>query len=252
MLANEGGALASLPVVLIGHQARRGKDTVAKWLAKTHGYEILHWADALYEECRGAEVAVSSPGRGYGTVWINDDVYPEERYPFLWKTVFEWAVGCDRAEEDIRPDMVMNYVEGMPVKDACMLQWWGTEYRRRLHDEDYWVNKLALTLAMKSMNGQGAPGYVIPDTRFTNEFEFDKYNRHWMITSGNRPMTIQRVHVHRSEAIEDTGRDPYHPSEVELCNAKWDKVIHNSSDLDYLYNQCEVLWPEPFPEGNEK
>ena len=46
-------------------------------------------------------------------------------------------------------------------------QVWGTEVRRRLFNESYWLRQWE-----RAMNGRSSTHVIVPDVRFTNEFEF--------------------------------------------------------------------------------
>ena len=46
-------------VLGLGHKARQGKDFLAKYLKERYGFEIMHFADALYHEVEQCEIVYS-------------------------------------------------------------------------------------------------------------------------------------------------------------------------------------------------
>jgi hypothetical protein len=95
-------------------------------------------------------------------------------------------------------------------KHPKLLQWWGTEYRRR-QDPDYWVNKLT----------EAIPGkldmVLITDVRFPNEAECIK-NR------GGYNVKIQRLGPDGSPYVAPD-RPADHPSEIALNGYNFDFYI---------------------------
>lgn len=117
---------------------------------------------------------------------------------------------------------------GIPVKTIednkavfrPILQWWGTEYRRKFQNNDnYWINKLH----EKYINCRADIDLlIIPDVRFYNEAAFVKEQGGMLVT------------VLRSKDGPQTPEDQ-HSSETELDNfSSWDAVIYNSGTLDTL------------------
>ena len=66
-----------------------------------------------------------------------------------------------------------NYEELEANKETYrgLLQWWGTDFRRKLFGKDYWVNTIEKVIEKYNYE---ADLIIIPDVRFANEFEWIK------------------------------------------------------------------------------
>lgn len=96
-----------------------------------------------------------------------------------------------------------------------LLQWWGTEYRRRLFRDDYWLTKLSEQL--EQYKDQDVI-VVITDVRFPNEFKFIK-------SIGGFMVRVSRPGLPNANDA--------HPSEVALDDEKgFDTFIDNNGTLD--------------------
>src|SRR6185369_9164711 len=63
--------------------------------------------------------------------------------------------------------VAVQFVELNKEDFRPMLQWWGTDFRRKFNGDNYWVNKLLLKL---NEYGNDKPEIVvIPDVRFQSE-----------------------------------------------------------------------------------
>jgi len=203
-------------VMLIGfgHRARNGKDAVANYLKEKLGnVEIIHWADGVYEECTNAD----SP---YPLI-IQEFVTSEKTYYTVLadkNTGARYAISNleDPYLHQIFVNRNISEYQGMTEKDPEILQFWGTNYRRRHCDPQYWVN---LTIEKtKSIAENLQDGYIlIPDTRFKNEVEALRLN-------GGYYIKVVRTNIDGSQYIADD-RDPNHPSEAELENYPADVTL---------------------------
>ncbi len=109
-------------------------------------------------------------------------------------------------------------------KDAFRtgLQWFGTEFRRELFGDDYWLVK-----ASSALEEIHSPVVVVPDVRFTNEAE-------WVKSYGGVMVRINRTAG--LLPVEDT-----HASETDLDDYDFDYVLEN--DLTEKFrNEVEGLW----------
>ena len=110
----------------------------------------------------------------------------------------------------------------MKKKDGRLLQFWGTEFRRKKINWDYWVNKVK-----EKIDAEPDRDYVIPDVRFINEAKFIK-SRKGVIWKVVRPN------------FEITDRDARHISETELDNWRFDRIIVNDGTIEeFLKNVDE-------------
>jgi hypothetical protein len=95
------------------------------------------------------------------------------------------------------------------------LQWWGTDFRRKLFGEDYWVAKMDYELRRIE---DASPLVVITDVRFKNEAELVR-SHGGLLWRVERPQS-SRVDVHQSE--------------TEADDIAADRVIDNSGSLEEL------------------
>lgn len=134
---------------------RVGKDTLANMLVARHGFTRVAYATRLY-----AEVA-----EAFG-------VTVEQLASDEWKHVPQAALALDRCidgnflnalfVEGYRSIPRMEYSTDAPRTSRQVLQWWGTEYRRR-QNANYWVYRLREQLA--ELYQAGCKAAVISDAR---------------------------------------------------------------------------------------
>ena len=105
-----------------------------------------------------------------------------------------------------------DYLEKNKKHFRLILQGWGTNYRRELYGQDYWVKKMSV--AADQFEQHGTEILVIPDVRFLNEGGFVLLNR------GN----VMRI-------VRETGESDTHQSEVEQDMIVADYCIINDGNL---------------------
>jgi len=205
-------------------KARVGKDSIADFLGEFN-YKKFHFADALYEECREAKIVFREWQEGdvqRMELTIHGEEYDDPRvvYPARdW--ILRRYTSFAHDEEDTR-----HFYTGMDGKDAELLQWWGTEFRRNLFGDTYWIDRLAATLAALDKKSVA----VIADVRFRNEAQ-------WIKEAGGSLWRIQR-----EEPLEDIGRDATHASETNLDHWRdWDQVVDNDGTLDELKHKINGI-----------
>jgi len=228
----------------LGHKARQGKDIIANYLHNKYpSSAIIHWADALYNELRNKE-------RKHFLIKKEEvhlgDLSEKTFYLLYDKTIdnnFSYKVfrKVDIPEiAAIMEERGLSEYWGMDEKDAPMLQAWGTNYRRKYCDTDYWVKAGLESAKVKGKDSDSNSPFVIfiPDTRFINELDALRFNNgyYW---------EIQRTEPDGSRFIAQD-RDPNHPSEIELDiainKANYDELLTaKSGDLDSLYTKASVL-----------
>ena len=179
-------------IIGISGKARAGKDTVAGMLAKRlPNTRIISLAAALKE-----------------------------------RAAAEWGWSPENKNESARSVLSrFGFSNGawLDNEETSFLQWYGTDYCRRLFGENYWIELLEDEIA--SIGGAERLDFVIvPDVRFRNEW-------HWVRCNGFALM----VKVH-----PDTfDRDGAHISENDWMGLPFDKTFEaNRGDLDYL--ECQV------------
>ena len=189
----------------LGYKARNGKDSVANFLnKKLKDVQILHWADGVYEECRNENSEyplILQEVKTESKVWYSllDNKYTGTRrvlshkqVPYLHK-IFNYR--------DITEYWKMD------GKDPEILQFWGTNFRRKFCDINYWIDR-----TFKKINElpKSTKYIIIPDTRFINEVEA-VHNHDGLYIKVIRTNTDGSAYVAND-------RDPNHASEIELEN----------------------------------
>jgi len=210
-------------VIGIGHKARQGRDTAATYLHEKHGITVISFNDALYEECRNLRMNTYVPGFSRSNVVTKFVVYSKKhRYDFDKRTVPKeiWSLF------DICP-----YYEGMTDKNPALLQWWGTDVKRK-RDPDYWVKQVRDVIVANPDTD-----YVIPDCRFRNEAQMIK-------DMGGYVWDIRRMVETKTNWFEQyiaSDRDPNHPSETDLDDWHFDTIkMALDGDIESLQKMVET------------
>jgi hypothetical protein len=104
-----------------------------------------------------------------------------------------------------------------------ILQWWGTEFRRKYQNKDnYWIDQVDKLMK----NATFIDVFIIPDVRFLNEAEFVR-------RAGGILLKINRP---------DVVTNDNHSSECELEDySGWDYEIYNIGNLDYLKSKARYM-----------
>ena len=219
----------NVTLIGLGHRARNGKDTVANMLKeKIDNVEIIHWADGVYEECANTDTE-------YPLIKKEFDTPVKTWYSVLdnKRDGFRKAISSidDPYLHKIFTERDITIYHRMTDKDPEILQFWGTNFRRRLCNHDYWVNltvKKAQAIAMKMDKGIIA----IPDTRFINEVDATRNN-------GGLYIRVVRIKEDGSQYIS-TDRDPNHPSEAELDGHPADMTL-TALNIEELRKEVELF-----------
>lgn len=120
----------------------------------------------------------------------------------------------------------LDYLEQNKANFRLILQGWGTDYRRKLHGDNYWIEKLR-TAINNIQTFNSCKMIIVTDVRFKNELEF------------MRSVGATTVRVNRPTApSNDT-----HPSETELDNEHFDIVINNDGTIEQLIQQVQEKIP---------
>lgn len=235
-----------MKIIGIGNKARQGKDTAAEILNKLipNSY-ILHWADALYNECRN-DNGTSSPliYRFHEGYMIKDKA---NKYLFL--SEHSENLNVKKAYYELHNSNIMKH-KGQDIstyyfmndKHAELLQWWGTYYRRNLYGDLYWIEQLFETMCSYSKTATCVPDdsfvFLIPDTRFKNEYNFIKrYNSIFI--------KIERYDDNNVRFVADD-RDSNHPSETDLDEVEADYYFSNNSTLEMFKSTIEMFVKNDF------
>lgn len=166
-------------VVGVGYKARHGKNTVSETIVEAYrnqyNIHLYAFGDALKREVNEVDQL---------EVCLRNGI-----------------------EYDFNPDMTDPKCQTKHGKQSKLLQWWGTEYRRK-QNPFYWVKKLGDQLIADKPQIA-----IISDMRFKNEYYFVK-------ASGGFVVKVNR------QGFIDLTRDPHHRSEVELDGMDFDIEIN--------------------------
>jgi len=205
-------------IISIGHKARQGKDTAALHLQKVFGCRIIHFADALYDECKHSTILYKDNPPTLFLKTYDEDFF---HFPNPGETIINW-IKQNALPRDNLPFGAQLYYGGMKEKDGTLLQFWGTEFRRKRFSWDYWVDKVRDEIVAHPDDD-----YIIPDTRFKNEAKMVK-------EMGGFVWKIIRV------GYQAADRDPDHTSEIDLDEWDFDAVILNDGTIPELCAKAET------------
>lgn len=219
-------------VIGFGNKARHGKDTAggavrdyyethAKLFYK-HGQidskfisaKIYKWADTLYAEANGAiaEAGGIEALRKIGGVEIDGIGFGFPR----------WVL-----DAPVLPKSSMAPYG----KWGALLQWWGTDLRRKHFGENYWVSKTIAQIVKENPDVA-----LITDTRFPNEAQAVK-------NLGGYNLNITRLNADGTPFVAPD-RPADHPSETALDNWAWDLKIVNSDGHAALTGELAITYVE--------
>ena len=118
----------------------------------------------------------------------------------------------------------------MVEKDGSLLQWWGTNYRRKHFGEDYWVNRLDEKL-QTLWEYPDEQRIVIADTRFPEETAHIRAKKDGLL-----------LRVNAERPFEETGRDDEHESETALDGwTDWDGLLWNDFTPSYFEHADQIF-----------
>lgn len=177
-------------IIGLSGKSGAGKTTLATEIEREFGYTRVSFADGVKEEVKAFLQASGLDVEDHN----------------LWGT-----------QED--RDMVIPGYNGKTYRE--LLQWWGTDYRRRFYGEDYWTKQL-----MSRISDGGK--YIIDDMRFPNEAEAVRK------TGG------VVVRIHRPGLVYFPGV-VLHVSETALDDYLFDRYVLNDGSLERLSDQGRFI-----------
>jgi hypothetical protein len=247
-------------VLGLAGSAGSGKDTVADYLARRYGFVKFSFSDALYREVALAfNLEDESLLRDRATKEV-----PTDR---LMLCKCDDIAFVDLAQRLIVADMFLPRDE-RPLSPRQILQWWGTEYRRRL-DPNYWIKETDRWLLglhkVFPYPEQRPQHFVNTSVRFENE-------RAWVHSFvGGNVWHLRRdgnaaVHAHESEAglqALDGERELWNNHTIDYLEMGVDQLLRTSAQfvrmeppLPMLEEYAEIdpaafmnLGKEPLPGG---
>lgn len=118
----------------------------------------------------------------------------------------------------------VQFIEDNKSQFRPILQWWGTDFRRKYQGDDYWV-KRALGKINEAYD-KGVNLVIVPDVRFKSEAE-----------------TIKSVGGYLVRIARPTQLIDGHISETELDDYKgFDYVVINNGTLDDLDREAGLIY----------
>lgn len=192
-----------------------GKDTVADLLVAHLGFQKLAFADALRAEiCEGFgidSIYLSHPS----TKNQATNALAMNRAP----VGFLGAVALTVGEKDRTNGRLSTAWLSAPRSPRQIMQWWGTEYRRR-ENPRYWTRIMAARIV--ELRRLGVARLVITDVRFDNEADT-------IHASGGLLWQITRPEINQATTAEGT-----HVSATDGGVFKPAAVLANSHDIRHL------------------
>lgn len=229
MTKGEGTVLIGL-----GHKARHGKDYSAEYIKELLGDKcaVLRFSETLYEECTNLDSFSDYPliiDADFALLFLSN--YEAGLFHYILYT--DLPVSMKEWTSNIFKKAPEGCYWGMEEKDPILLQWWGTDFRRKYYGDDYWVNKIKYKINNLVWHSN-ARLIVIPDVRFKNEYDMIK-------KMGGIYIDVQRLNEDETPFIA-LDRDPNHESEIDLDNVEADYVIKAvSGDMQSIKSQIEEI-----------
>lgn len=188
-----------------------GKDTCASFLIEERGFLRVAFADKLYQEAADA----------YGVTVAFMGLREQKEKPLLRLQLKRCAdmrfrqvglIECAKEQgRSVRKALQNHRWVNRELRKfrspRWVLQKWGTEYRRKLDDDSYWLNQVKAVI-----DANPEQNFVITDVRFSNEANF----------VGGINGVLVRIRRPSLEAQAEADRKAKgtaaHPSETELLN----------------------------------
>ena len=205
-------------VGLVGRK-RSGKDTVADVFEKL-GWYRTSFAKALYKEVSEAFDVSVEDLQNHETKevpWVCLETCKDAEFATLAKALARVSFLDKLDHVGIKTEDLRQFW----LSPRRILQWWGTEYRRK-DDTFYWVRKLSEELAVRK------PKHVIiSDIREPHEAAYVKRSDGYLIA------------VIRPELVDDATSS--HSSEKNLEHIGVDGKLFNASSIEHLRSDVEVM-----------
>ena len=193
----------SLPLLIgIGGASGSGKDVVASYLVKHHGYTRLGFSDALKEEV-SIRLRTTLAAHLLDIGWV----YPSDTPDVVDQGIYE-----------------VVYKQRTPLV-RCLLQEYGTDIRRR-DDSGYWVRRWS----QKWHQIKSAQRVVVPDVRFENECTMLREYGALLLR------VIRPKHQLEGHAKEHASE------RLATHDGLWDYSLQNTGTLAEFYEKSLIPW----------
>jgi hypothetical protein len=198
-------------VGLVG-RAGAGKDTCARILAEHHGFVPMAFATPVR-----SEIALS-----FGVdprIFIGRD--EKER-----RTI-SLAIGRSDDARFISHMAAIGLDVTAPRSPREIMRWWGTDYRRQLDGDHYWIHRAHEVI--ESLHRAGWRRIAVTDVRFVNE-------AHFLSAFGAE---IWRIRRRASDTVSIN-----HQSEAEMEAIQPNRVILNDDSLPMLVKAVNAAYAQ--------
>lgn len=206
-----------------------GKDTIADYLCDNYGFIKKAFADPLYAEVSRAFSVRAEDLR-------NRDTKETQTMRLCFKRCADIRF-VSAMRRHLRNETEEELM-GKPRSPRQVLQWWGTELRRR-SDPNYWINKMRGYID----NLPGTGRLVIPDVRFADEAGVVLSYPH--LNDGLDYSTTHRA------IFEVLGRTPVpstgHVSDMRLSSTLIRGIIANDEGFPELHARIDAWMRRVFP-----
>src|SRR5574344_1962011 len=205
-------------VGLVGRK-RSGKDTAAE-IFESKGWYRTSFAKALYTEVSeafGVSVEQLQEHEHKEVPWVPLKSCKDAEFVELAKALARVSI-LDRED---RQGIFTEDLVDIHLSPRRILQWWGTEYRRK-DDTFYWVRRLSEALAAAKPER-----VIISDIREIHEAAYVKRSDGYLIA------------VIRPELVDDATSS--HSSEKNLEHIGVDGKLFNTSSIEQLRRDVEVM-----------
>lgn len=194
-----------------------GKDTVADYMCRKHGFRAVAFADALKSDLSAmfdapVNLFTDRSTKQVPTTCLTLDRCKSDKF-------VDWFIGTSAGETEAG-----NMGESMmhlPRSPRWIMQTYGTDYCRSLNSP-YWIDRLQHTLAEFDDDAK----VVISDVRFVDEAYFVKsesdLNEVWEVIRMNNP------HHDKNDR---------HASNIRLPSV--DRVLFNSGTINQLWRKID-------------
>lgn len=116
----------------------------------------------------------------------------------------------------------IEFMEDRKTLFRPLYQWWGTDYKRNLVGQDYWIN-----IVKRKIQLSNADVIIIPDVRFANEAQF--------------VLDCRGVNISVSRSQQETSYD-FHVSESGVDNLYIAHFITNDGTIEQLKEKIYGLY----------
>ena len=158
------------------------------------------------------------------------DGWTVKEFAFAYQVKREVADACE---------VSVDYIEKHKDMFRLGLQWWGTEFRRAMYGDKYWIKQLNFAMEQEGLGQFDKHLYIVTDVRFKNEADYIK-NLGGLVVRIERPEALTWRDWLPWNIIRKS-RDN-HASETDLDNHPFRAFIVNSGTMEQLRTNVARFW----------